>query len=95
MKRYRFYCGLVDREHNAVDYMVYVKVMTQRFIRGFTLYHGTGYWEGNAEPSLTIEVLVESGHIDPDRVALFLRDAGNQDAILWTAESVNAHLVTR
>jgi hypothetical protein len=92
--RYRFYCGLVDREYNAVDYMTYVRVI-QGFVKGFTLYHTTGYWEGQAESSLTIEVIAETTDINPEAAAKALCDAGNQNAVLWTREEIDAHLVTR
>lgn len=92
MKRYRFYCGLRDPRGNDVAILHYTQQVT---VRGFTVFETTGYWEGCREPSIVIEIICEPFEIDAEKLARLLRDAGNQDAVLWTEEPVNAHLVPR
>ena len=92
MKRYRFYCGLIDSRGNVVTILHYTQQMTAK---GFTVFETTGYWEGMKEPSIVIEIICESYEINPKALAERLRKAGSQAAVLWTEEPITAHLVTR
>lgn len=88
--RYRFYLG--DGPHTNPQN---VERITSDWYDGATLYWGVGLWEGETEPSVTIEVL-DSDH-NPTHARLFadyLRRRFEQTCVLYTAEPVNVTSVT-
>lgn len=62
---------------------VQVTALCQAEFEAFTLYSGVGFWRGQQEPSLTIEVI---GPKDDDikirRLALAIKKLNEQDAVL-------------
>jgi len=59
-------------------------------LQGYTLYRTMGYWEGQKEESLVIEVM---GRRITDRMVQVLREKLKQQAILVDTHRVQSHLV--
>jgi len=60
----------------------------------FSITHQTGYWHGQSEPSIVIEVL--GTHADSGKVqslALWIKAKNNQEAVLVTRETVSGQLI--
>ena len=97
LSRFRFYCGLIDPQGNEVREAQYLaQVFACEYVKGFTLTRATGYWEGASESSIVIEILCEDWELNAPKLAECLREVGNQDAVLWTHETmIDAHLTVR
>lgn len=97
MNRTRYYVGLVTRGGEPVSPEAQASVAAEvasQYGGGCTLYHATGYWEGEREPSLVLEALHDEGP-DPDVVALELAELADQSAVLWTFEEVTGNFAKR
>ncbi len=61
---------------------------------GFTLTYGTGYWQGKAEKSLTIEIIAHRSFTgDVYALAKTIKEIGKQDSILVTSEVIKAKFI--
>lgn len=62
----------------------------------FSVYNGTGYWKGNAEQSLTIEIIDVDGSIPSgaiDSLALAIKELNKQEAVLITVSDIEGKLI--
>ena len=88
MKAYRIMTE--DVNHDMV-----VSLTSARF-PCFSVYTGLGYWQGNGEANLTIEIIDVDGNIGADMVeglAMAIKIANRQEAVLWTATEIEGKLV--
>ncbi len=94
--------GLTDNTGNKLDAGLVIREMIvpaldARGYSGFSVSEQQGYWQGQAERSLRIEVLTE----EPEHMALgnartlahYLAARCRQDAVLWSVEPVEGGLV--
>lgn len=93
-----FYVGLVDREGNAVNNREVIAEVARDF-KGFTAWHGQGYWEGIPEEVLIIEIVHEQGAYgrasanDAELTARRLAVLFNQTAVLVYQTAGDSKLV--
>lgn len=88
MKAYRILTEDINRD--AV-----IKLASARF-DCFSVYAGIGYWQGNGENSLTIEIIDVDGSIDAaliDGLAMAIKVTNNQEAVLVTVSDIGAKLI--
>lgn len=93
----RFYVGLIDRDGKPVQPEVYLDVMNNRHLAGFTCFEVTGYWHGQQEKSLVFEVIRAEYRTEFDAkhyedTSAILREVGNQESILMTVKEVKDEL---
>jgi PII-like signaling protein len=77
--RYRIY----TENKNRMDIIETV----QRFCLGFTVFHAFGFWKGDGEMSIVIEVI----DADPKYIAslaMWIKEYNNQDAVMVTVDQV-------
>lgn len=70
-------------------------LVTSRF-DCFTIYHGVGYWRGNAEGSLTIEIIDVRGDISYEQIASLaksIKRLNKQEAVLVTVSELQGELI--
>lgn len=61
---------------------------------GFTVTKATGYWKGEREDSIVIEILGTPEDAATVRaLAVTLRELNRQEAVLWTRAAVEGELV--
>ena len=66
------------------------------FPNGATIFAAEGVWYGGREMSLCIEVVDFTGDLtekEMQRIAADLRTFNDQESVLLTCDSVNAHLI--
>lgn len=99
-KRLTYFVGLVDRDGKLLQDQTVIDVTAKAFTEqgwpGFTVTRHVGYWNGVAEASLSFLVLFDSetkpGFL-PQLLAADLARLFNQEAVLYTLETVWAELV--
>jgi hypothetical protein len=57
-------------------------------VKGATITPGIGLWEGAQKPSLVIELLGDYTAETARQLAETVREAHNQDSVLWTLETL-------
>lgn len=89
MKQYRIYTEW-RREWSGE-----AERLTSRYYKGFTVLRATGYWEGQRERSMVIEILVDEGSERKriDALAREIKAALRQDAVLVVEQDVDWELV--
>lgn len=62
----------------------------QRKFNGYTAYHGTGYWKGQPEPCLIVEIAAQGVHAsDVLDVARDIRARNGQETVLVTRQNID------
>lgn len=98
MTRYRIYT-----EHKNIGR---IRAILDTNLDGYTLFTGVGYWQGQKETSLVVEYLAEeqtvprvrtckplSGDALIVQICKDIKAANEQQAVLWTKETVGANFV--
>lgn len=67
--------------------------MAQSGIDCYTVIEAKGYWQGQPEASLRVEVYHQDGHKDVVKAARFIKEQLMQEAVLVTKQEVQADLV--
>jgi len=92
MIRARFYVGSKPTTVDAIDPLMGVErtlsVLALLHVQGATVVPAIGWWEGTTEGSHVVELLGDYTEESVRQLAESLRDAHNQDAVLWTMEPV-------
>jgi hypothetical protein len=82
MKTYRIYTEDINREK-------IVKIISNWF-DGFTLFEGTGYWNGINEAALVIEIIAEDEDMESIAViAKKIKSVNRQESVLVSKTEVN------
>jgi hypothetical protein len=82
---YRLYIGEVTEVHDSRQ----LRVLITRYFSGATVLHGSGVWQGQAEPATVIEVIGTSA--DVQRIADLagdIRETWKQESVLVTWSDV-------
>lgn len=98
--RVKLYIGLVDRDgnlyHNVIDKMITVGLSLAQ-IDGATVHHVGGYWEGEKEDSIILEILLPEADLTLNSkafaLATFFKNNLNQDSVLITTEPVHGTFI--
>lgn len=91
MERYRIYTE--NKSPDETPHLV-AGIVIGAGINGCTIYTGTGYWKGQIERNLTVEILTVGNCYDTVRaIAETIKDRLAQEAVFVTAETVDAELV--
>jgi len=88
MKGYRIMTEDVNRD-------MVVSLAAARF-NCFSVFTGIGYWQGNGENNLTIEIIDLDGSIGTDSIeslAMAIKVANRQEAVLVTATEIEGKLI--
>lgn len=62
-----------------------------KHVKAYTVFTATGIWEGTEENSLCIE-LIGISFQDVATIATAIKEANNQDAVLYTAHEIKTRL---
>lgn len=100
-KRLTLTVGLVDRDGGQVPPSTVIRAtsvaLSVHGFDGFTVTQHVGYWCGAEEASLSFTILYDSelrpGFL-PQELAAELADLFNQEAVLYSLETVWAELIT-
>lgn len=88
--RYRFYCGLTDKDGLPVHPQLYFNAMDTT-AQAYTVLHAEGVWKGDHEDCLVFEVVAATDldRMDETRVravATLLKGAGKQETVMVTID---------
>ena len=90
MKRYRIYFALPAESRLRV-YTMYLS----QFLKGFSVFHLDGYWNGLREDSILIEYVGKhEEHEQLRHAAWHARTLFKQESVLFTVEDIQAEFVT-
>lgn len=99
-KRLTCFVGLVDKSGTTLEDKLVISVAAKTFAKygwaGFTVSRHMGYWNGEPEASLSFMVLFDSAQVltaSPQHLAADLASLFNQEAVLYSVETVWAELV--
>jgi hypothetical protein len=82
---YRLYIGEITEVHDSRQ----LRVLITRYFSGATVLHGSGVWQGQAEPATVVEIIGTSN--DVQRVADLagdIRETWKQESVLVTWSDV-------
>jgi hypothetical protein len=80
--RYRIY---TESKDNIAD-------LVSKFFDNFTLYHGTGYYKGISENSVTIEIILPLQDTENiDKLCNYIRIMNSQELVFCTVENVQIY----
>lgn len=82
MTRYRIYT-----EERSDTLQLILSSFTAVGVTKATIYQGTGVWNGNLEPSLTIEIFTED-HERIRQLAALIEELNEQETVLITSDEV-------
>ena len=85
--RYQIYTENKDRD--IIEALAVVQ------FDGFTIIEATGFWQGDFEPSLIIEVISDApdAHAKMETLARDIKEANHQDAVLLTYSMVHIQMI--
>lgn len=86
MTLYRIYTEYKNRG-NIIEYV-------SSWFDGFTTYNGVGYWRGQAESCLIIEIITDYKHHDDIlRIAEYIQRHNTQESVAITVQNVEVKTV--
>jgi len=85
--RYRIYCEDVERAR--------IERIVGNVFEAFTIIEAKGFWRGKSEHSLVIEIIERCrSHSIIAGVCNTIQTVCKQEAVLYTAETVNMNMIT-
>ena len=81
---------ILTEDKNRGDILEFIN----RFFEGYTVLEGTGYWRGQAETCLIIEIITSYHHHDKIMaIAEWIQKHNNQDSVAITTQNIEIKTV--